>query len=229
MTFSLPAGFGGVPSFSSALGEALPLNSGAPQVSFAPAPPPPPPHVAHGFGPHGAVSFSTPPSYNTSLSTFLTHPIAGSSDEQNTSNVIEHLVSALGAARDPALKESLSNAMAAMHKHLAGMRKERQQALAGKLSPRLLEEAHGLAGIQGNASAAAPAGRQIDTGLNPAQYQRSVGNTAQAAADWEAHHPYAMSHGLLPHWLETYLVQAAHPAAPAVFTTAPAQNTFAAQ
>lgn len=51
----------------------------------------------------------------------------------------------------------------------------------------------------------APPAPHIDSGYNPAVYQRAIGNTAQAAADWEAHHPYAMAHHNLPGWLRNYL------------------------
>jgi len=48
-------------------------------------------------------------------------------------------------------------------------------------------------------------GQQVDTGYNPAQYQLATGNTAQAATDWEAHHPYAMAHNHVPSWLSHWL------------------------
>jgi hypothetical protein len=50
----------------------------------------------------------------------------------------------------------------------------------------------------------APTG-PIDTGFNPAGYQRAVGNTGQAVADWEAHHPGAMQAGNLPGWITDYM------------------------
>lgn len=45
----------------------------------------------------------------------------------------------------------------------------------------------------------------IDSGYNPAVFQRATGNTAQAAADWEAHHPAAVQSGHLPGWLSNFL------------------------
>ena len=51
----------------------------------------------------------------------------------------------------------------------------------------------------------APPSGHVDSGYNPATYQRSIGNTGQAAADWEAHHPGAMAKGQLPGWVQAYL------------------------
>lgn len=47
----------------------------------------------------------------------------------------------------------------------------------------------------------------VDTGYNPAQYQRAVGNTAQAYNDWMAHHPGAVAAGNLPGWAAQYQAQ----------------------
>lgn len=55
----------------------------------------------------------------------------------------QHLASALAAVRDPELRQSLATAMATLHKYVAGVEKEHQDALAGKVSPRLLRHAYG--------------------------------------------------------------------------------------
>jgi hypothetical protein len=54
----------------------------------------------------------------------------------------------------------------------------------------------------------------IDTGYNPAQYRLATGDTQQAVADWEAHHPYAMAHHHIPNWVSQYLLHAIQGAAP---------------
>ena len=41
----------------------------------------------------------------------------------------------------------------------------------------------------------------VDSGFNPAVYQRAQGNVAQAARDWLAHHPGAVSRGQIPPWV----------------------------
>lgn len=104
------------------------------------------PMVPHGFGPGGAVTGAPAP--NGNLTQWLheasvgTHGNPGNTDEQNTHNVIAHLLSAIGSARDPNLKASLSTALAALHKHTANFQKMRQQALQGKVND-LLSEMHG--------------------------------------------------------------------------------------
>lgn len=79
--------------------------------------------------------------------------------------------------------------------------------------------------------AGAPGTGHVDTGYNPAQYQLSQGNTAQAATDWEAHHPYAMSHGNVPDWVRQALAAAIahHLAGQAVAAANPALANPGAQ
>lgn len=115
---------------------------------------------------------------------------------------------ALNRVRDPNLRESLSNALAGIHKHLAGFQKERQDALAGKLSPRLLEMAHGAA--QGNPLVPLHGGQS----LAPAQVQAQAGNYAQAAQTWMNHHPYAVAHGHVPSFVQAWEAAISHAPAP---------------
>ena len=63
-------------------------------------------------------------------------------DESHATGIIDHLTAALGRARDPELKGSLSTALAALHKFVQGRHKEHENALQGKLSPRLMKEAY---------------------------------------------------------------------------------------
>lgn len=60
----------------------------------------------------------------------------------------------------------------------------------------------------------APPSGQVDTGYNPAGYQRAIGNTGQAAADWEAHHPGAMRQGNIPDWISAYMAHQVQSATP---------------
>lgn len=137
-------------------------------------------------------------------------------DEGNAHNVIQHLLGALGAARDPGLKESLSNALAALHKHVANFQKERQDALQGKFSPRIMEQA--MNGQHSNPlQLLGPAG--------PAHELAAQGQYAQAAQQWEDRHPYAMRTGHIPAYVQQWL-QAANPAAS---TIGPAGNVHGAQ
>lgn len=45
----------------------------------------------------------------------------------------------------------------------------------------------------------------VDQGYNPAQVARANGNTGQAVADWEAHHPAAMASGNIPGWVSDFM------------------------
>lgn len=55
----------------------------------------------------------------------------------------------------------------------------------------------------------------VDSGYNPAQYQRAMGNHEQAYRDWMAHHPGAVSRGQLPPWVRQYQAQRLGHAIPA--------------
>lgn len=95
---------------------------------------PTPPMVAH-----MPASGPTPPSA----------PMPGAStgsDRQVAMDASHQLLQATAQAHDPALKASFATALAALHKWLAADDKEHHQALAGKLSPRLMAQAHGQAG-----------------------------------------------------------------------------------
>jgi hypothetical protein len=70
-------------------------------------------------------------------------PQGGNSDRQIADTAAQHLLQAAGQAQDPALKAAFSTAVSALHKYLANVDKEHHQALAGKLSPRLMAQAHG--------------------------------------------------------------------------------------
>lgn len=145
-------------------------------------------------------------------------------DEGHASGVIAHLMAALQSARDPNLRESLSNALAAIHKHLAGYQKERQEALAGKLSPRLLAEAHGIRGAN-------PGGPMIPLGdIHPhlvpggrlgaqqapeAHALAALGNYQGAVQAWAAHHPYAMAHNNIPEYVRQWEAAYSHAPSPA--------------
>ena len=67
------------------------------------------------------------------------HTFSGIDHAHNISSI---LTSALTSARDPELKQSLSNALAALHKFIQARQKEHDNMLTGKLSPRLMREAH---------------------------------------------------------------------------------------
>lgn len=222
-------------------GPLAPLLNPAPNAAPNPAlgghmvGPPAIPATIHGFGPHGAVTYTAPnPAAQTLGPTLgpsglpipppsLPAPpgwVSGISegktptpitDEHNTGNVISHLIASLQAARDPQLRESLSMALAAMHKHLANFQKERQQALAGKLSPRLLEQAHG--------TAIAHVAHSATGHIAPAMELANMGNYAGAAQEWIARHPYAMAHGNIPGYV-THWETLAHSNAPASGMTA---------
>jgi len=77
-------------------------------------------------------------------------------------------------------------------------------------------------GFGPNGAVTAPGAGHIDTGYNPAGYQRAIGNTQQAVADWQAHHPYAMAHHHIPHWVAQYLLHAIQNATPHPQAQAPA-------
>lgn len=199
--------------------QAIPAGFTAPPATAAPSGFSP---AIHGFGPGGVVTGVPHPGFTPAgfgggaagahhgenyspLASFLQGAHQGETaptDEQNAGNVVQHLMGALNNARDPNLRESLSNALAAIHKHLAGFQKERQQALAGKLSPRLLEQAHGV-GHHPNA---------------PAQLQAAGGNYAGAVQTWMNHHPAAVAQGHVPGFVQQW--EAAISNAPAPGPTA---------
>lgn len=59
-------------------------------------------------------------------------------DRQIAEQAAQTLLAAAHQAHDPALKASFSQALAALHKYIAQDEKEHQQALQGKMSPRLM-------------------------------------------------------------------------------------------
>jgi len=68
----------------------------------------------------------------------------GSADDvQVAQQASQHLLAFSAHATDPALKALFSQCLAALHKYLAQADKEHQQALQGKVSPRLMSRAHG--------------------------------------------------------------------------------------
>jgi len=68
---------------------------------------------------------------------------AQSNDRQVAQQAAQHLLAFASSAKDPALKALFSQCLAALHKYLAQDDKEQQQAMQGKLSPRLMSRAHG--------------------------------------------------------------------------------------
>jgi len=66
-----------------------------------------------------------------------------SNDRQVAQQAAQHLLAFAAHATDPALKAVFSSALASLHKYLAQDDKEQHQALAGKMSPRLMARAHG--------------------------------------------------------------------------------------
>ena len=78
---------------------------------------------------------------NTLLQAAPTKPAA--SDRDVADQTAHALTAAVAAAKDPQLKAALSTALAALHKYVMGIDKERQQAMQGKMSPRLMQQAHG--------------------------------------------------------------------------------------
>ena len=67
----------------------------------------------------------------------------GGSDQQVAQQASQHILAFAASAKDPALKAVFSNALNALHKYLAQGEKEHQQALQGKLSPKIMAQAHG--------------------------------------------------------------------------------------
>ena len=67
----------------------------------------------------------------------------GDSDQQVASSAAQHLLEAISQAKDPSLKASLANALAALHKYHAAAQKEHHDAMAGKMSPRLMAQSRG--------------------------------------------------------------------------------------
>lgn len=49
---------------------------------------------------------------------------------------------------------------------------------------------------------------------NPAQFYLATGHPQYAAQLWESHHPYAMAHGHIPHWVTQALLHAINSATP---------------
>lgn len=71
-------------------------------------------------------------------------PQGGSAaDQQVAEQASQHLLAFAAHATDPALKALFSQCLNALHKYLAQGEKEHQQALQGKLSPKLMSRAHG--------------------------------------------------------------------------------------
>lgn len=74
-------------------------------------------------------------------------PSAPSGASGNDRSLAEHvsqiLIQASHQASDPALAASFSQALSALHKYIAQDEKEHQQALQGKMSPKLMARAHG--------------------------------------------------------------------------------------
>jgi hypothetical protein len=65
----------------------------------------------------------------------------GASDTSIAKTAEQHLIAAVQAIHDPALKATFSTAIAAIHKYLAQDQKEHQQALQGKFSPKIMAKA----------------------------------------------------------------------------------------
>lgn len=89
-----------------------------------------------GAGAGGGVAAPMPPEAPRA-------PSGGASDTAIAKTVEQHLIEAVQAIRDPALKATFSTAINALHKYLAQDQKEHEQALGGKLSPKLMARAHG--------------------------------------------------------------------------------------
>jgi hypothetical protein len=68
---------------------------------------------------------------------------AQTNDKQVAEQAAQHLLAFAAHATDPALKAVFSNALSSLHKYLAQDEKEHQQALQGKMSPKLMARAHG--------------------------------------------------------------------------------------
>ena len=68
-----------------------------------------------------------------------------SNDRQVAEQASQHILAFAAHASDPALKALFSQCLAALHKYLAQDDKEQQQALQGKMSPKLMARAHGRA------------------------------------------------------------------------------------
>lgn len=65
---------------------------------------------------------------------------SGGSDRQVAQQEAQQLSAAIDQAHDPQLQAVLSAALTALHKYLAMDQKEQHQAMAGKLSPRLMAQ-----------------------------------------------------------------------------------------
>lgn len=148
-------------------------------------------------------------------------------DHAHAQGIADVLQNALSKVGDPALKESLSNALSSILKHISGIRKEHQDALAGKFSPRLLEQAYsqinpGGAMLPGPGAAQASLG-PIGNTAGPAHLLAAEGQYGPAAQQWIARHPFALSHGNIPGFVSQWLTQADPQTQAAAYTTAPAR------
>jgi hypothetical protein len=95
-----------------------------------------------GGGPAGPSPMGPPPMLPGPPGLSQTGP--GGGDRQIAETAAEHLIAAASQVKDPTLKAAFTSAASVLHKYLAGVDKEHHQALAGKLSPRLMAQAHGV-------------------------------------------------------------------------------------
>lgn len=74
-------------------------------------------------------------------------PSPSAAGGQGDANVADHaaqmLLQAVAAVTDPELKAALTSAAATLHKFVAADQKEQHQALAGKMSPRMMAKSYG--------------------------------------------------------------------------------------
>lgn len=64
-------------------------------------------------------------------------------DKDVAAHTAHALLAAVAAASDPELKAALSKALAALHSYVTKQQKEHENAMAGKMSPRHMAQAHG--------------------------------------------------------------------------------------
>lgn len=123
---------------------ANPAISGGPRPGdLLPPVPIQPRPVDQGFGNQAADLAAQHQAMANAIAQSGRSPSPINSDQQLANQMAAHLHNALAAVRDPELRTSLATAMAALHKHIAGIHKEHQQALQGKVSPRLMSLAYG--------------------------------------------------------------------------------------
>lgn len=67
----------------------------------------------------------------------------GGTDRTVAMSAAQELTQAIQQAQDPQLKATLAAALASLHKYVAADQKETHAAMGGKLSPRLMAQAHG--------------------------------------------------------------------------------------